>query len=114
MLIVQGGRRSGKTTALLRWMGDAPEGTTRVVVAPTSFQAKLLHQRAYDMGIDAAKWQFRAATEQHLLYGNGNDIEVGVDEWTDCPEDLLYKLTPHKIGMMTETVSKDVDWSPEW
>jgi len=113
MMVVQGSRRSGKSTALLRWMADAPEDVTRVVIAPSHIQSENLRRMASDMGIDTARWRFRHANENHLLLGLGGDVEVGIDEWTDCPEDLRSWLT-HPVKFMTETVSQDEDWSPEW
>lgn len=86
MRIVSLPRRGGKTTAMLQWMKEAPEGEHRVCVCFSAFEAmRLLRQsRDADMGLES--WQFVSVEDirgpralSGVLHGRGGHIVLGFD-----------------------------------
>lgn len=78
-------RQGGKTTKLLQWMRDAPDGEHRVMLCHSSSEAMRLlrHSRDQDMGLES--WQFVSSGDitdgawSGVLRGRGGSIVVGID-----------------------------------
>ena len=80
-----GGRQTGKTTAMLDWMQDAPEGDHRVLVCHTGQEAMRLLRESRERGLDLESWQFvgydelKPGTWSGVLHGRGGRVVLGVD-----------------------------------
>lgn len=83
--VLMGSRRTGKSTSLVRWMGEAPDGVKRVLVAPNLRQVKYLQALAEERGIEYEPWQFLGCSQAaEALRGRSWNIEIGVDEINYC------------------------------
>lgn len=80
-----GGRGSGKTTQLIQWMSEAPEGMVRVVACRDAIQAKWLKERYEAEGQKFDDWQFithseaEAGTSAIWHRMAGKNVEVAID-----------------------------------
>lgn len=105
------GRQGGKTTAMLRWMMDAPEGEHRVVACHSHQEAMRLLQFARDMDLGLESWQFvgPGPDPRHgvpssmwagVLRGRGGEIHVGVEN-ADIFFAALWR--PFQVDLVTAT-----------
>jgi hypothetical protein len=102
------GRQTGKTTDLIEWMDDAPEGTTRVFIAAHGHDAAM---RALKMARDREQnklesWQFISLNELKTYnpfpYMTGQTrLEYGLDEAIEA----LCRLLPLKGPLGRVTIS---------
>jgi hypothetical protein len=101
-------RRGGKTTAILGWLLDAPEGEVRVLVVPTGRlcdQVKESLQTALTYRPEkTGDWQVVTPGDlRGSLAGRfaGKRVVVGIDELDHCLEQLLgYEV---RVATLTPT-----------
>lgn len=97
MKIITAPRRGGKTTQMLEWMRNAPDGEHRVCVSATQQEAmRLLRENP-----DLETWKFVSLDEVQghggrgggsgVLYGRGGEIRLGLDnaDW------MLKSMIPY-------------------
>jgi len=93
-----GDRRTGKTTAILEWLKKNPDG---IVVSANFQQARILHSRAVDEGMDVSVTQFRSSSEN--LRGLNKKVAIDEAQW------LLQMLYPTlDFATMTGNVDNGV------
>jgi len=113
--IIIGERRSGKTTAMLKWVREAPEDEHRVVVSHTHQEAMRLRRENPDL----ESWQFVGLSEvlrqgnsvfSGVLVGRGGRVVLGIDNLDNALSQLIY----WPVGALSLTDegwrSIDADW----
>jgi hypothetical protein len=70
MRVISMPRRGGKTTAMLRWMQEAPEGETRVMACFSEQESMRLLRLSREQGLGLESWQFVSAKEARHLSGH--------------------------------------------
>jgi hypothetical protein len=104
-----GGRRSGKTDKMLRWLTDAPEGEWRVLVSVSEQRAMRLLREARERGLSVESWQFvgieevKRHTWSGVLYGRGGHIVLGLDDL----DMMLYQIIGWPVGRISATGELD-------
>lgn len=105
--IIVTGRQGGKTTQMLQWVREAPEGEHRVLVCTHGSEAmRLLRENP-----DLESWQFVGLNEVKLdawsgvLFGRGGYIVLGLDN-IDL---MLTGLLGWPVGAMSMTDGPQVD-----
>lgn len=85
-------RRSGRTTRMIRWVGQGGEpGTRRVMLVENSELAAMFHRVALEMGFTVERWQFCAYDKLASISTEapGDTFEYGVDNADAILERLL-------------------------
>jgi len=103
-----GGRKTGKTAAMFRWMLEAPEGQHRICVSHTNQRAMDLLRRSREYGYNLESWQFVGLPElmatkggwEAVLYGRGGHIVLGIDDLDLCITQFIDRWP---IGLITAT-----------
>lgn len=87
MKIILGGRQSGKTNRMLKWLMDAPEGEHRVLVSHSLAEShRLMRYARIERNLPLESWQFVGWHEvtgdawSGVLTGRGGKIVLGLDE----------------------------------
>lgn len=87
-LYLIGGRRTGRTTRLLRWAQAAPEGEHRVIVSHTYDESRRLLRLSREQDLGLESWQFVSQQEidrtdrslwSGVLIGRGGQMSLGLD-----------------------------------
>lgn len=100
-------RQGGKTTAMLKWIREAPKAEHRVIVTPTRLEAmRLLRENP-----DLESWQFVTIPEVQsasnawagVLHRHGGHIVLGIDNL----DVALSQLIHWPVGALSLT---DDDW----
>lgn len=101
-------RQQGKTTDLLAWMREAPEGEHRICVSHARDRAMQLLRENPDL----ESWQFVTAEDLRghgafsgVLRGRGGRVVLGVDDL----DLVLSRLLGWQVGLVTATVEAEVD-----
>jgi hypothetical protein len=97
MNVIVGGRQSGKTSKLLQWASEQPEGTGRVIISHSLRASMDLLRRARDAGYNVESWQFVSVSEVRdkgigFMAGvriNRRHIEFGLDNLDLVLTDLI-------------------------
>ena len=100
-------RGKGKTTRLLEWLLDAPEGEHRVLVSHDRRTTMKLLREARDRGLPVESWQFVSFDEirtgsnafSGVLHGRGGHVVLGIDN----ADIILRGLTAWSIDIVTAT-----------
>lgn len=86
MRIILGGRNTGKTNHMLKWLMDAPEGEHRVCVSHSLQESRRLMRYArIDRQLPLESWQFVSWQEvgpggwSGVLMGHGGRVVLGFD-----------------------------------
>lgn len=89
------GRGGGKTTQMLQWMREAPQGEHRIIVCPSGQEAmRLLRENP-----DLESWQFVSLEEvmdrdraawSGVLHGRGGRVVLGLDNLDMMLDRLIY------------------------
>lgn len=105
-----GDRKTGKTTLLLEWMKEAPEGERRVMVCATQAMADVAYKRSKEMGLGFDRKQFTSYETIRRGYLRGwKDVVLGIDNI----ELMLSRLFDgYPVGRVTAT-GKDVLRDPD-
>lgn len=89
-------RQTGKTTDLLAWMRDAPEGEHRIYVGASNESAMHVYRSTFVDGVsDLESWQFVGMREVSrdawggVLRGRGGVIVLGLDNLDLMLNDLF-------------------------
>jgi len=75
MKLLIGPLASGKTTRLIQWMREAPEGEKRVAVFSSMQEVSRLQRE----NPDVESWRFLSFDDIEALRGYDRDIVVGID-----------------------------------
>lgn len=106
MNFMVGGRRVGKTTRLLQWAQEAPEGEHRIVVSMSGQRAMELLRLARQDNLPLESWQFVGYDEvvpgtwPAVLRGRGGKIVLGLD---DLDTQMRSLFAGYEVGMITAT-----------
>jgi hypothetical protein len=85
MKVVALGRQEGKTTKMLQWLREAPEGEHRVLVCVSDREAMRLLRENVGPDSSLESWQFVGPDEvdpdgwQGVLMGRGGTVVLGID-----------------------------------
>jgi len=83
---VIGGRHSGKTEAMFKWMLEAPESEHRVCVSHSHERSMRMLRESRERGYNLESWQFvgcEGITQRSwsgVLMGRGGHIVLGLDD----------------------------------
>lgn len=91
--VIIGARQEGKTRLALKWLNDAPEGVTRVLIVKDSHQAEQLNLERGRPRRDASIIGYRTLTNQGARKG----VEYGIDETDQILADLLGLRSPLRL-----------------
>ena len=94
-----GGRASGRTTEMLRWVAESSDGDVRVLISLTSDEAMMNLRRAREMGLEVESWQFIGWEEVRDGRFRGSrigypDVRFGIDNL----DLLLSRLLPIPVS----------------
>lgn len=93
-----GDRRSGKTTRMIQWLLNAPEGERRVIVTHSESEAHRIRKLIKGMDIEVEQGQVISAGSQDLRGRNPN-VVLGIDNL----ELVLGGLIGHRVSRVTAT-----------
>ena len=92
------GRKTGKTTQLLEWMKQAPEGQIRIMVCSSGNTARHAYDKAISMGMEVTRDNFIEIEDCRYLIGQSN-IRLCVDN-LDC---MLFSIFTQPVDFVTAT-----------
>ena len=104
-------RQGGKTTTLLQWVVDAPQGTARVLVSPTERESNRLvrESRTSKAFCSAEEWQFvswekftRSGTLPLWATRSFERFEYAIDNLDAIIQQMVLPHA-HSIGLVTWT-----------
>lgn len=104
-----GGRKIGKTTRMLQWLEEAPQGELRIMVVHSTREADRLAKLANDQG-------YKNITESHFvtfsnlewLHGLPGNIQLGVDN-IDLMLTYLFKASVARVSATGIDVLREVE-----
>lgn len=97
------GRKSGKTTLLLYWLAQAPEGERRVIIEPSVVMAHDTFIRGEEMGLKVKREQFIAYDSLHQAFFKGSKAVVGIDNLDMLLRMMLGLSSDNPIARVTAT-----------
>jgi hypothetical protein len=97
------GRKSGKTTLLLYWLAEAPEGERRVIIEPSEVMAHGAFVRATEMGLDVKREQFISYDSLHQAFFKGSKAVVAIDNLDMLLKMMLGLSSDNPIARVTAT-----------